>query len=167
MTSTNLCASCLVVYRSCQKQCISISNPSTRNFGSRALHTSRTYTTTRPFAAAQVAGPKVKSSAVGPPSSSASQPSAKPPASKEEPRTTASIGPTHGIAKELRKRASATTETYVAYGVCQKLLKECSRQADYRIPQALEKNVEVPKTKAGEDLGVGEGWWYDSKLALT
>jgi hypothetical protein len=24
----------------------------------------------------------------------------------------------------------------------------------------------VPKTAAGEDLGVGEGWWYDGMLII-
>ena len=73
--------------------------------------------------------------------------------------------PTRSIAKELRKRATNTTETYVAYGVCEKLVKECARQADYTIPQARDKNAEVPKTKDDEDLGVGTGWWYESKPA--
>lgn len=42
----------------------------------------------------------------------------------------------------------------------QKLFEACSRQGDYRIPQLQEKNAQVPKTEAGEDLGVGDGWWY-------
>lgn len=72
-----------------------------------------------------------------------------------------------GLAKGLRARAGNFTETYVAYGVCDRLVKECARQADYTIPQAREKNVEVPKTKDGEDLGVGTGWWFESKAAFT
>ena len=71
--------------------------------------------------------------------------------------------PSLSIAKELHKRASSVTETYVAYGVCEALVKECARQADYAIPQAEEKDVDVPKTKEGEDLGVGTGWWFDSE----
>ena len=71
--------------------------------------------------------------------------------------------PSSSIAKELHKRVSSVTETYVAYGVCENLVKECARQADYKIPQAHEKNVEIPRTKDGEDLGVGTGWWYDSE----
>jgi cytochrome b pre-mRNA-processing protein 3 len=46
----------------------------------------------------------------------------------------------------------------------QKLFEACSAQADYRIPQAAQKGSEVPKTTNGEDLGVGEGWWYTRKL---
>lgn len=57
-----------------------------------------------------------------------------------------------------------TTETYVAYGVCETLVKECARQAAYKIPQAQQKNTDIPKTKDGEDLGVGDGWWYQSKF---
>lgn len=71
------------------------------------------------------------------------------------------------IAAEVRKRASSVTETYIAYGVSEKLVKECARQADYTIPQAGEKGVEIPKTKDGEDLGIGTGYWYDSKLVLS
>ena len=97
-------------------------------------------------------------------SSAAEFPPQSPP--KEESATAAFLEhPTRSIAKELRKRASNTTETYVAYGVCEKLVRECARQADYTIPQAHDKNPEIPKTKDGEDLGVGTGWWYESKHA--
>jgi len=40
----------------------------------------------------------------------------------------------------------------------------CSAQADYKIPQASQKGVEVPKTANGEDLGVGKGWWYEGSF---
>ncbi|KAL1638318.1 Serine carboxypeptidase 3 [Neofusicoccum ribis] len=68
------------------------------------------------------------------------------------------------IAQQLHKRASGTTETYVAYGGTEMLFRECARQADYRV----EKNKEgdAPKTEKREDLGVGEGWWYEV-LGLT
>jgi cytochrome b pre-mRNA-processing protein 3 len=42
-----------------------------------------------------------------------------------------------------------------------KLFEICSAQADYKIPQASQKGVDVPKTANGEDLGVGKGWWYE------
>lgn len=74
------------------------------------------------------------------------------------------LNPISGLAKELRERAGSFTETYVAYGACEKLVKECARQSDYSIPQAHEKGVEVPHTKDGEDLGVGTGWWFESEL---
>lgn len=70
------------------------------------------------------------------------------------------------IAQELRKRASSVTETYVAYGVCGTLVKECARQADYTILQAHDPNIEVPTTKDGEHLGVGTGWWFESEHFL-
>jgi cytochrome b pre-mRNA-processing protein 3 len=44
----------------------------------------------------------------------------------------------------------------------QRLFEVCSAQADYKIPQASQKRAETPKTASGEDLGVGEGWWYES-----
>lgn len=64
------------------------------------------------------------------------------------------------LAAELRRRTSATTETYVAYGSTEMLYAECARQADYDVPQALEKDGEIPKTGTGEDLGVSERSWY-------
>ncbi|KAL8656450.1 MAG: hypothetical protein Q9210_000243 [Variospora velana] len=70
------------------------------------------------------------------------------------------------LAAKIHKRAPAITETYVAYGVCEKLVKECARQADYTIPQRYEKNGVIPKTADGQDFGVGKGWWYES-LGLT
>lgn len=76
----------------------------------------------------------------------------------------------HALAARVRKLASATTETYIAYGACDVLVKECARQADYTIPQALEKKCVIPKTKDGEDLGVGSGRWYEGNYtpsALT
>lgn len=66
------------------------------------------------------------------------------------------------IAQQLHKRAAGSTETYVAYGGTEMLFRECARQADYRV----DKNAEgdAPKTAKGEDLGVGEGWWYDGEF---
>lgn len=68
-------------------------------------------------------------------------------------------GKVSDLAKNFRRPGNAA-ETYVAYGMTQKLFEACSTQADYKIPQASQKGVEVPKTEAGEDLGVGESWWY-------
>ena len=72
--------------------------------------------------------------------------------------------PSKKIGNELRKMAPGITETYVAYGVTEGLVRECARHADYTIPQAGQKNAEIPKTRAGEDLGVGKGWWYEGML---
>lgn len=62
-------------------------------------------------------------------------------------------------AAELRKLTGRATETYTAYGVTEALVQECSKQADYIIPQA-QTDEEMPKTADGEDLGVGQGWWH-------
>lgn len=86
--------------------------------------------------------------------------------SKPKPQSTEPFQPIRDIAKEFRQRAPVTTETYIAYSICEKLVKECARQAEYKIPQAQERGAEIPKTKDGEDLGVGKGWWYESKLKL-
>lgn len=54
----------------------------------------------------------------------------------------------------------ASAETYIAYGMTQKLFQACSSQADYSVPQATQKGVPVPTTESGEHLGVSESWWY-------
>ena len=55
----------------------------------------------------------------------------------------------------------------MAYGACEKLMKECARQAEYTVPQMREKKgTEVPKTEKGEELGIGNGWWYDGRFRL-
>ena len=72
------------------------------------------------------------------------------------------------LAQELRQRAPALTETYVAYGVCEALVKECARVADYTIPQANEKGLgQIPRNDKGEDVGVGKGWWYERTYLPT
>lgn len=71
------------------------------------------------------------------------------------------------LAKDFSRRPGNAAETYVAYGMTQKLFEACSSQADYKIPQATQKGAEVPKTEAGEDLGVGEGWWYKGEIILA
>ncbi|KAH7055738.1 ubiquinol-cytochrome C chaperone-domain-containing protein [Macrophomina phaseolina] len=68
------------------------------------------------------------------------------------------------IAQGLHRRAGGSTETYVAYGGTEMLFRECARQADYKVVKDAE--GEAPKTGKGEDLGVGEGWWYEG-LGLT
>ena len=71
------------------------------------------------------------------------------------------------LAQELRQRAPALTETYIAYGVCEGLVKECSRVADYTIPQSSEKDGQIPRNDKGEDVGVGQGWWYERTYIYT
>lgn len=93
----------------------------------------------------------------------AEDPEAVPSEGNKDFRAPSADTPTRTIAKELTKALPAVAETYRAYGVCERLVKECARQADYTIPQAHEKNVEIPKTKDNEDLGVGTGWWFESE----
>lgn len=71
------------------------------------------------------------------------------------------------LASAVLPRPGSTAETYVAYGMTQKLFEACSSQADYRIPQVSQKGAQVPKTEGGEDLGVGEGWWHEGPLLLS
>ncbi|KAK2762760.1 Protein cbp3, mitochondrial [Arachnomyces sp. PD_36] len=100
-------------------------------------------------------------SATTPPNSTSSRKSKSKSTTLPPPSTpSSSTSPVAGLAQALRSRARQTTDTYVAYGVTQKLFEACSSQADYTIPQVTEKGAEVPKTADGEDLGVGEGWWY-------
>ncbi|KAL9039361.1 MAG: hypothetical protein Q9180_002575 [Flavoplaca navasiana] len=98
------------------------------------------------------------------PSTTAAASSSKDSAEPES-QSTSSISASRKFAAEVRKRATSVTETYIAYSVCEKLIKECANQADYTIPQRHEKNGVVPKGADGEDLGVGKGWWYEAAHA--
>lgn len=71
------------------------------------------------------------------------------------------------LARAIASRSGTPAETYVAYGLTQKLFEACSTQAEYTIPQLNKKGGQVPKTDAGEDLGVGEGWWYKGQFTFT
>lgn len=71
---------------------------------------------------------------------------------------------TQRMALEARRRFGSTTETYVAYGATEVLYKNCAKQADYSVPQASQEGIEIPKTKYGEDMGVGDSWWYKGQL---
>jgi hypothetical protein len=68
--------------------------------------------------------------------------------------------------KGQHRLVSGATEIYVSYGMTQRLFEACSAQANYKIPQTSQ-NVEIPRAPSGEDLGVGEGWWYESMLTIS
>ena len=87
-----------------------------------------------------------------------------PPPTKVSPTVNTSSSPVLKLAEEVRKRATGFTETYVAYGVTETFVKECARQADYKIVK--DKDGQIPKTKDQEDLGVGVAgsWWYERML---
>ncbi|KAE8348087.1 ubiquinol-cytochrome C chaperone-domain-containing protein [Aspergillus coremiiformis] len=86
---------------------------------------------------------------------------------QRQPGTLLSSGPyvhtrrASQLARAAMPRPGTTAETYVAYGMTQKLFEACSSQADYSIPQVSLKGAQTPKTEDGEDLGAGEGWWYE------
>lgn len=62
--------------------------------------------------------------------------------------------------------AKATTEPYVAYGATEDLFRACAQTCSYTIPSAEEKPpAPAPKNERGEDVGVGEGWWFAPKSA--
>jgi cytochrome b pre-mRNA-processing protein 3 len=62
--------------------------------------------------------------------------------------------------------AKATTEPYVAYGATEDLFKACALTSPYTIPSVLANPpAPAPKNSAGEDIGVGEGWWFAPKTA--
>ena len=149
MASTSVCTTCRLVLRQQLRQLRTSQGPVQSIIVSTRPNVFRLFSTTKFVSAAQPASKPVEATIGDIPQPGQSIPDTA----------------TQSIAKELRKRASSVTETYVAYGVCENLVKECARQADYTIPQAHEKDVPVPKTKDGEDLGVGKGWWYEGKCS--
>ncbi|KAI9796637.1 MAG: Protein cbp3, mitochondrial [Piccolia ochrophora] len=70
--------------------------------------------------------------------------------------------PTAGLAQSLRARATSRTGTYAAYAVTEILYKQCATQAEYTMPE----RGTAEKTASGAEIGIGQGWWYDS-LHLT
>ena len=157
MPSTLVCASCRQVLRLQLRPLRPSKNQGAHTTPSiRNLSTARLLSASQPTPRAyQPKPPPAPTAAVGVQNGDSPE--------QKSTGSSSTAAPSLSIAKELHKRASSVTETYVAYGVCEALVKECARQADYTIPQAQEKDVDVPKTKEGEDLGVGTGWWFDSE----
>lgn len=98
------------------------------------------------------------------PKFAASQPISQPAAAKKADPSRLRADPDsssmRGFAAKLRQKAPLMTETYVAYAATQSLLKECARHGEYKIPQALEKDGEIPLDETGAHLGVSDGWWF-------
>ena len=65
----------------------------------------------------------------------------------------------------LKESTGSLTETYRAFAATERLFHQCAARADYNVPEA-EKNELIPETPNGEHLGVGEGWWHESKCGL-
>lgn len=163
MASITVCAACRQVLRRQSRQLgQSREFKGARTPSSSTHHTPRLFTTSRLLSASQ-ATPRPYQPKPPPVNPGAGEGSNGVSSEGREVGPQSTAAPGLSIAKELHKRVSSVTETYVAYGVCENLVKECARQADYTIPQAHEQNVEIPKTKDGEDLGVGTGWWFESK----
>ena len=178
MTSISLCATCRQLFRlqfarlgrSPEINGSRITSSSLHSYP-RSFSTSRLLSASPPTAAKQSqTTPKKQHNAT--PREYQPKPPPANPAAKEDPKATASEGKEpatqppltkKAIVKEVRKRLPNITETYKAYGACEVLVKECARQADYTIPQARQKNVEIPRNKDDEDLGVGTGWWFESE----
>ncbi|KAF2875306.1 ubiquinol-cytochrome C chaperone-domain-containing protein [Massariosphaeria phaeospora] len=74
--------------------------------------------------------------------------------------------PLAGLARKIREKAPLLTETYVAYGATERLMKECARPGDYKIPQSMDTKAEIPTDEHGVQIGEGTGWWYET-LGLT
>ncbi|KAJ5733373.1 Ubiquinol-cytochrome c chaperone/UPF0174 [Penicillium malachiteum] len=72
----------------------------------------------------------------------------------------------NGLIRSVSTGPGAAAETYVAYGMTQRLFEACSNQADYKVPQATQKGVEVPLTASGEHLGTSDSWWYKGSYSI-
>ncbi|KAK4442139.1 ubiquinol-cytochrome C chaperone-domain-containing protein [Podospora aff. communis PSN243] len=60
---------------------------------------------------------------------------------------------------------SGTARQYAVYGATERLVEVLCKQAAYRIDPVLRKAGTVPETEGGEQLGEGEGIWFE-KLGL-
>jgi cytochrome b pre-mRNA-processing protein 3 len=85
------------------------------------------------------------------------------------PSTTADTAAFSLSSSALRALRNGINEPYAAYAGTDTLYAKCAEQADYSIPQAKDPNADMPKTRDGEDLGVGSGWWIKGtcRLPLT
>ncbi len=160
MTPLPLCAACRRVVQECVRRPIQIqshSEPCTLPRLYRPVSTVRRYGA--PPASSPASYQQKKAEQTG--KTSTSQPTQPPKSKTINTDQTSTASTTESIAMSIRKNLPSLTETYVAYSSCEKLVKECARQAQYSI-RSTEKNATIPKTKDGAQLGVGDGWWYKS-----
>jgi cytochrome b pre-mRNA-processing protein 3 len=69
------------------------------------------------------------------------------------------------LSKTLQSKnpiVKSTTEPYVAYGTTEQLLEACTTHCSYTIPAVLSQQP-APKNAAGEDIGLGQGFWLTPK----
>jgi hypothetical protein len=62
-----------------------------------------------------------------------------------------------------QKQMQAATEPYVAYGATEDLFRACARAGEYTMPTVAE-GEEPLRSAKGEDIGVGQGWWYQGNI---
>ncbi|KAF2138230.1 uncharacterized protein K452DRAFT_256336 [Aplosporella prunicola CBS 121167] len=147
MASRSACRAC--------RRALQLRAPAPQQQQTRYLSQTRAVLASQPYIEAQ---PAREGPAAVPDTSSPPPPTTT--ASQKLPRKAVS----NVVAEQLRQRAGASTETYVAYGATELLFRECAAQAAYRVER--DADGEAPKTAKGEDLGVGEGAWYQ-ELNLT
>lgn len=137
MSTSSICTSCIRTLRQqTRRQLLQPQKPS-RDL-SRAL--SRAFTTTRTLS---------------------QEPT---PSSKDPPAAPTQASFIASLRSSSNPIAKATTEPYVAYGATEDLFKACAATCSYTIPALSEKPPQpAPKNDKGEDIGLGEGWWFAPK----
>lgn len=139
MSSSTVCISCIRTLR--QQTRRQLLTP--QKYSSRALSS----TANRAFA--------VSSSLLQDPEQQKQQPS--------QPTQAAFIASLRSSSNPIAK---ATTEPYVAYGATEDLFRACAATCSYTIPAVNEKPPQpAPKNDKGEDIGLGEGWWFAPKAS--
>jgi len=99
------------------------------------------------------------------------EPKQKQPLQEQKEQSSKSTQPTQAsFIASLRSSsnpiAKATTEPYVAYGATEDLFKACASTCSYTIPALNQKPPQpAPKNDKGEDIGLGEGWWFAPKTS--
>ncbi|KAL6717049.1 Serine carboxypeptidase 3 [Lecanora helva] len=166
MASRSVCLACSQSLRQSTHRVYSVTPPNQLRTCSKPPNPHKQFSTNHRLAAAQAKQqPKITITPSPLPNAPSKSSSAAP--LQDTPPSQSATSTKKGLGQKIRDTLpSSVTETYIAYGACEKLIKECARQADYTIPQAREKDVEIPRTKDGEDLGVGTGWWFET-LNLT
>ena len=143
MSSSTVCTSCIRTLR--QQTRRQLLTP--QKYSSRALSS----TANRAFAASRT----LSNNPEQPPKEQQQQPS--------QPTQASFIASLRSSSNPIAK---ATTEPYVAYGATEDLFKACAQTCSYTIPAVNEKPPQpAPKNDKGEDIGLGEGWWFAPKTA--
>ncbi|KAM0716356.1 hypothetical protein Q7P37_007801 [Cladosporium fusiforme] len=136
MSTSTICTSCVRALRQQTRRHLLQSQKTSRTLPS----TTRTFTSRSAFLNEK-------------PSTSTKQTETPPPSTPSQASFIASLA--------SKPALRATTEPYVAYGGTEELFKACASTCNYTIPALNAKPPqEAPKNERGEDVGVGEGWWF-------